>query len=422
MEIRHYFRENDLATRVRDRINRQESKSGFKCRKFFLNADIHGRLFRLSCSSIYATILKAESYDAFPRLHTTHLFKMEEKPTILHLGDPIKYNLELHQQLQSKFTIVQPTPEERRRPAFLQALRDQKWGPIVAIYRPFFSSGGEMGRFDSELIPLLPPSLKVFASAGAGYDWADIDVLAEHGILYCNGAGAPAEAVADMAIWHMLSCFRNLTWSSLAARSLDAGQFRKAHKFVPETSRNPRGCVLGIVGMGTIGFKLAVKARLAFGMEIAYYDVVRKSKEQEKQVEARFYESIEELVAAADCVVLVIPFAGRQLVNKELISKFKKGSSFVNVARGQLVDEEALADALESGHLAAAGLDVHADEPHVNERLASMRNVTLTSHNGGGAVETRIEFERLSMENVLRVLSDKEPLTPVNLHMMKMRN
>lgn len=276
-----------------------------------------------------------------------------------------------------------------------------------------------MGRFDSELLSLLPASLRVYASAGAGYDWADVDLMAERGILFCNGATAPSEAVADTALWYILSVFRNLNRSALAAKSFNPTKFREAHQRVPESAHNPRGHVLGIVGMGNIGFKLAKKAYAAFDMKIHYYDIVRKPEDQEADVNAKFCPSIEELVASSDCIVLVIPLAGQKVITAELLSRFKKGSRFINVARGALVDEEALADALERGDISAAGLDVHEDEPNVNKRLAQMPNVTMTCHNGGGAVETRIEFERLAMENVDRVLTGREPLTPVNLHLMR---
>lgn len=103
------------------------------------------------------------------------------KPIVLHIGDPIKFNPELYKTFSEKFTVIRPDFEERQRPAFLQALKDKKWGDFSAVYRPFWNTGGEMGRWDAEMIPLLPESLKVFASAGAGYDWADADLLAEAG-------------------------------------------------------------------------------------------------------------------------------------------------------------------------------------------------------------------------------------------------
>ena len=105
------------------------------------------------------------------------------KPIVLHIGDPIKYNPDLYETFSSQFTVIRPSLQELERPAFLQALREKKWGDFNAVYRPFWNTGGEMGRWDAEMIPLLPKSLKVFASAGAGFDWADVDLLAEAGEL-----------------------------------------------------------------------------------------------------------------------------------------------------------------------------------------------------------------------------------------------
>lgn len=103
------------------------------------------------------------------------------RPVVLHIGDPIKYNHELYAQFSSQFNVVRPSVEERQRPVFLQALREQKWGSFAAILRPFWNTGGEMGQWDRELIEALPETVQVFASAGAGFDWADVDVFAEHG-------------------------------------------------------------------------------------------------------------------------------------------------------------------------------------------------------------------------------------------------
>lgn len=103
------------------------------------------------------------------------------KPTILHLGDPIQYNHDIYDRLHSQFDIVTPPLAERHRSAFVRNLRDKKWGDFQAIMRPFWNTGGEMGRWDRELIEHLPKSVKVSASAGAGFDWVDTDILAEVG-------------------------------------------------------------------------------------------------------------------------------------------------------------------------------------------------------------------------------------------------
>ncbi|GAM42063.1 hypothetical protein TCE0_043r15696 [Talaromyces pinophilus] len=341
------------------------------------------------------------------------------KPIILHIGDPIKYNIETFNRLSSQFTIIRPSLEERQRDAFMQALKDKKWGDFQAICRPFWNSGGEMGRWDKELVPLLPESVKVFASAGAGYDWADVDVLADHGILYCNGAAASSEAVADTAIYHILNVFRNLKWSLVAAHSGSAEQWQEAHKHTQLTAWNPRGRTLGLIGLGNIGYTIAQKAYRAFGMKILYYDPFRKSAELEQAIEATYCASNEELVAQVDCVVLAMPFGGKEIIDATLLSHFRDGSRFVNIARGKLVDEEAVIAALESGKLHAVGLDVQYNEPHVHPKMAAMRNVALTCHTAGGAMDTVLGFERLAMENCERVILGQEPLTAVNKHLIK---
>jgi lactate dehydrogenase-like 2-hydroxyacid dehydrogenase len=191
----------------------------------------------------------------------------------------------------------------------------------------------------------------------------------------------------------------------------------EAHNDVTLNSYNPRGRSLGLIGLGNIGYTIAKKAYQGFGMKIYYHDLFRKSEEQEKSIEATYCSSNEELVSQVDCVLLATPFGGKVLIDSELLKKFRPGSRFVNIARGKLVDEEALIEALESGHLLAAGLDVQANEPHVHPKMPGMRNVMLTSHTAGSTMDTYIGFERLAMENIERVLTGQEALTPVNKHL-----
>jgi len=222
-----------------------------------------------------------------------------------------------------------------------------------------------------------------------------------------------------MALYHIISVFRNMTWSHLAARSLDSEKWLDAHRNAPSLSHNPRGHTLGIIGLGNIGYAIAQKAFNAFGMRVLYNDVARKTTKQEQAIQATFYEHLEHMLNVSDCVLLATPFSGSALITASTLAQFKAGSRFVNIARGSLVDEEALADAIESGHLSAAGLDVHAREPRVSERLVKSWNVTVTSHSGGGAFETVVAFERLAMENVERILTGEPALTGVNEHLMK---
>ena len=206
----------------------------------------------------------------------------------------------------------------------------------------------------------------------------------------------------------------------MAARSCDPNQFEEAHKYATLEAHNPRGHTIGVLGLGNIGYLIATKAYRCFGVKIIYHDLLQKSPEQEEAIEATFYEDLNEMLTVSDCVVIATPGAGgKKLMDAAHFRTMKAGSRLVNIARGSLVDENALADAIESGHIAAAGLDVHEHEPYVSPRLAKLRNVTLTCHNAGGALETNYGFEALAMQNIEAVLTGKKPLTPVNAHMFK---
>lgn len=346
---------------------------------------------------------------------------MASKPIILHIGEPIKYNHTFYDEEFSKRFEVRHN-EDLDRASFMQALRDKKYGDFSAIFRPHFQTGGEMGQWDEELIALLPPSVRIFASAGAGYNWADVDALGRRGVWYANGAGASDEAVSDTALWMVLSAFRNFTLSQLAARTCDPEKFTAAHRLVATISANPRGHVLGIVGLGSISRKLARKASAGLGMRVHYHDVVRAPEEVERDLGgAVFHDTLAGLLAVADCVSLHVPLTARtrDLISDEQFAAMKDGARLVNTARGEVVSEDALVRALRSGKVSAAALDVHYREPQVSRELAAMENVTLTTHVGGGALDTRINFELGAMKNILAVVGEDggvkgEPLTPVN--------
>lgn len=278
-----------------------------------------------------------------------------------------------------------------------------------------------MGQWDEKLISILPSSVRIFASAGAGFNWADVDALGRRKIWYANGAGASDEAVSDTGLYMILSVFRNFTRSQLAARTCDPTKFNEAHKGIAPISKNPRGHILGIVGLGNISKKLAYKARTALGMDIHYYDVVRAPDDVEKELGATFHPNLHDLLAVADCVSLHTPLNAhtQDLIGTDAFAAMKTGARLINTARGPVVNEAALVDALKSGKIAAAGLDVHYHEPQVSHELAQMENVTLTTHVGGGAVDTRINFELNAMKNILAVVGEEgefigEPITPVN--------
>lgn len=238
------------------------------------------------------------------------------------------------------------------------------------------------------------------------------------GVVYCNAAAACTESVADAALWLIISSFRCFSWSSQAARSLDPDQFVDANKNLAPVSLNPKGHTLGIIGFGQIGRRTAEKAYLALNMKVIYYDIVQMPQELESVSNATYHQSMDTLLAESDCVVVATPFSGETLLNASLISKMKKGSRLVNIARGKLLDESALIDALKRGQLSAAGLDVHFNEPHVNKELGKMKMVEILSHNAGASLDSHIGFERLGMENIISFLQNGKAITPVNQHLL----
>lgn len=267
---------------------------------------------------------------------------------------------------------------------------------------------------------LLPKSCKVYASAGAGFDWVDTKTLAQHGTIYCNSASACTESVADAAIVLILSCYRAIPWSFLAARSCDAAQFKDANQNIAAVTHNPNGSTLGIVGLGKIGYRIAEKASRAFEMKIIYHDIVRME-HRESAIGATWCPTLDELLQTSDCILLATPFAGAVLMSSAQFARVKPGARLINIARGKLVDEDALVQALDSGTLSAAGLDVHANEPHVDPRVAQRNNVMVLSHTAGASVESHIGFERLGMENLLGWLEKGREgvVSPVNLQWLE---
>ncbi|KAF4998241.1 hypothetical protein FGRMN_3290 [Fusarium graminum] len=344
------------------------------------------------------------------------------KPRVLHIGDPIKYNPETYLRFSIQCEIVRPSTEERQRPEFIKSLKEKRWGDFDAIFRPFWGTGGEMGKWDDELICLLPRSVKVFASAGAGFDWANTKLMGERGIIYCNSGLAAAEAVADFAIAAIVSTFRVLPWCISSALSGDEETFNRNHRDATMQSYNLRGRALGLVGFGNIGQQIAARARHGFGMNIHYYDILPKSTSVVAALRATHHETLESLLAQCDCVVLCTPAGDGTLINATTLPLFKSGARFVNIARGSLVDEDALVVALREGPLSNAALDVHANEPKIHPgllELAKQGRVMLTCHNAGGTVDTHKGFEELSMRNIMAVLSGGEAITPVNLQFLK---
>ncbi len=257
-------------------------------------------------------------------------------------------------------------------------------------------------RVDAELLDAAP-RLQVVANVAIGVDNLDLPLLRARGIVATNVPEAFTESTADCAIGLMLAVARRLVE---ADRFVRAGQWRG---FQPGRWDGLllAGKTLGLVGYGRIGQAVERRA-LAFGLRVIHFD-------PRSDGSAPGYRPLEDLLAESDLVSLHVPLTPdtHRLLDAARLGRMKRGACLLNVARGRVVDESALVAALESGHLAGAGLDVFEDEPRVHPALLQMPQVVLTPHLGGGTRESRAEARRLCAENVAAVLRGRPPLTPV---------
>ncbi|HKH12938.1 MAG TPA: D-glycerate dehydrogenase [Rubrobacter sp.] len=265
-------------------------------------------------------------------------------------------------------------------------------------------------KIDAEFMDAAGEDLKVVANMAVGYDNVDVGAAKERGIVVTNTPGVLDETTADTAFMLLLAAARRLGESE---RTLRAGGW---HWWGPKlfVGVDVWGKKLGIVGMGRIGQAVARRGK-GFGMEILYHNRSRKE-DAEKELDAR-YADLDELLKTADFVSVHTPLTDetRHLIGAEELEKMKPTAVLVNTSRGPVVDEGALADALDAGRIFAAGLDVYENEPKVHPKLLGLENAVLAPHIGSGSQETRDRMAVLAAENVAAVLSGEEPKTPVDV-------
>lgn len=257
-------------------------------------------------------------------------------------------------------------------------------------------------RVDAELLDAAP-RLKVVANVAIGVDNLDLPLLRARGIVATNVPEAFTESTADCTLGLMLAVARRLVEADSFVR---AGQWRD---FQPGRWDGSllSGKTLGLVGYGRIGRAVERRA-LAFGLRVIHFD-------PRSDGSSPGYCPLEDLLAESDFVSLHVPLTPdtTRLFDAARIGQMKRGACLINIARGRVADENALVAALQSGHLAAAALDVFEGEPRVHPALLQMPQVILTPHLGGGTRESRAQARRLCAENVAAVLTGRPALTPV---------
>jgi lactate dehydrogenase-like 2-hydroxyacid dehydrogenase len=248
---------------------------------------------------------------------------------------------------------------------------------------------------------------KLIANYGVGFDHIDLVAAKARGIAVTNTPGVLTDATADLAMTLLLMAARR---AGQGERELRAGNWRgwrPTHLIGSSLTSK----TLGLVGFGRIGIATARRAHHGFGMKIAYYGRREALPDITRELDARFYPELADLLGASDFVSLHIPGGAETqgLIGTEALAAMKPGSYLINTARGGVIDHAALAQALHSGHLAGAGLDVYPAEPKVPEELLGLENVVLLPHLGSATRETRIAMGERALANII-AWSEGRPL------------
>jgi glyoxylate reductase len=263
-------------------------------------------------------------------------------------------------------------------------------------------------RVDAALLERAP-RLRIVANAVVGYEHVDLRACAARGIVVTNTPDVLTEATADLTWALILATVRRLPQ---AERSLRAGEFH-GWGFWDYLGGDLAGATLGIFGMGRIGRAVARRAA-GFGMRVVYHSRARLPPEEEARSDAKPI-SFDALLARSDVLTLHAPLTAetRHAIGREALGRMRPGAYLVNTARGALVDEAALVEALRDGRLAGAGLDVYEREPEITPGLIDLPNVVLLPHVGSATKDTRTRMAMLAARNVHAVLGGRAPLTPV---------
>jgi gluconate 2-dehydrogenase len=265
-------------------------------------------------------------------------------------------------------------------------------------------------RIDAALLAA-NPQLKIVANMAVGFNNFDVPAMTAAGVLATNTPDVLTETTADFGFALLMATARRLTESE---HFLRAGQWTK-WSYDMFAGAEVHGSTLGIIGMGRIGQGIARRAAHGFGMNVIYHNRSRLSAELEADCKAR-YVAKEELLKTADHVMLVVPYSAEShhTIGAAELAQMKPSATLVNIARGGIVDDAALAKALAARQIAAAGLDVFEGEPSVHPDLLKVPNVVLTPHIASATVKTRRAMAQLAADNLIGFLTRGEALTPLN--------
>lgn len=311
-------------------------------------------------------------------------------------------------KLQQHFDVTSNQSDELWSKSQLIAQLQGKQGVFTAGREPI----------DAEVLAACP-DLKICSSMAVGYNNFDIDAMTKAGVLATNAPDVLTETTADFGFALLMATARRMAESE---HYLRAGQWNKwTHDQF--AGSDIHGSTLGILGMGRIGQAIAKRGAYGFGMKVIYHNRSRLDTALEAQCKAS-YVSKEDLLKTADHLVLVVPYspASHHAIGAAELALMKPSATLINIARGGIVDDAALALALREKRIAAAGLDVFEGEPKVHPDLLTVPNVVLTPHIASSTLPTRLAMANLAADNLIAFFGGKDPLTPINSAQLAMKN
>ncbi|KPW58315.1 D-isomer specific 2-hydroxyacid dehydrogenase [Pseudomonas syringae pv. coriandricola] len=310
---------------------------------------------------------------------------------------------EMAERLAQDFNVIVPNPKQGDINAQFDEALPHSHGLIGA--------GRKLGREQLHNAT----QLEVVSSISVGYDNYDVDYLSERGILLTNTPDVLTESTADLGFSLIMSSARRVAELDAYTK---AGQWTRSIE-QPHFGTDVHGKTLGIVGMGNIGAAIARRGRLGFNMPILYSGNSRKT-ELEQELGAQF-RSLDQLLAEADFVCLVVPLSEKtkHLIGRRELSLMKPGAILVNIARGPIVDEPALIEALQNGTIRGAGLDVYEKEPLSESPLFQLKNAVTLPHVGSATTETRQAMADRAYNNLRSALLGERPQDLVNPQVWK---
>jgi lactate dehydrogenase-like 2-hydroxyacid dehydrogenase len=262
-------------------------------------------------------------------------------------------------------------------------------------------------RLTAEVLSAEPRRARMLANFGVGFNHIDTEAAKERGLSVSNTPDVLTEATADIAITLLLMVSRRTGEGERHVRSGAWTGWRPTHMLGSQVS----GKVLGLIGMGRIARAVARRAHHGFGMRVIFHDPYPPSPSEAASLGAEPRTTLDEVLEQADFVSLHCPATPetRHLMNRERLARMRRSAYLINTARGDVVDEAALVDALADGTIAGAGLDVYEQEPRVSPALLKMENVVLLPHLGSATKETRVAMGMRALEN-LRLFFSGAPL------------